>query len=80
MHLDLNVWRVLWLTVSNLFLIIVSLGLAIPWATVRITRYSLSRFTVYSEDTLDGFAAGENQMASALGEEFGDAMDFDIGI
>ena len=78
-NLDLKVGKMLWLQLSNLFLIIVSLGLFIPWAKIRTTRYVLSRYTVFA-DSLDKYVAAEAENVSAIGSEIGDVFDLDISI
>lgn len=72
--------RVVWIQLSNIALIVASAGLFIPWAKVRITRYRLSCFRVLSSKSLDHLAAGERDRITATGEEFGDALDLDLGL
>lgn len=72
--------RVVWIQLSNIALIVASAGLFIPWAKVRITRYRLSCFRVLSSKPLDHLAAGERDRITATGEEFGDALDLDLGL
>ncbi len=64
----------------NLCLIVVTLGLYLPAAKVRATRYVAEHITFVADGPLDDFAAAEREQVSALGEEFGDVFDFDIGI
>ena len=72
--------RVLWIQLTNIVLIVVSAGLFIPWARVRIVRYRLTCFRVLAAEPLDSFAAGERERISATGEEFGEALDLDLGL
>ena len=76
---SISFWRVLWIYLGNAILIMLTLGIYIPWAKVRIARYKLSCFTVYGDD-LGGHIAAEASNAKAIGEEFSDVMDIDIGI
>lgn len=69
----------LWLLISNTFLIVLTLGLAIPWAMVRVVRYRASCTSLNARD-MDHFIAGENQKTSALGDEVGEAFDLGFGI
>jgi uncharacterized membrane protein YjgN (DUF898 family) len=56
-----------------------SLGLLMPWATVRITRYRFDRLEVMSDGSLDKIVAGEGDaLVSATGEEIGDLFDFPV--
>src|SRR6185437_4235623 len=36
---QLSPWRLIWITVTNLVLVVLTLGLYIPWAAVRLTKY-----------------------------------------
>jgi uncharacterized membrane protein YjgN (DUF898 family) len=70
----------IWLYVSNLVAIILTLGLATPWAVIRTYRYRASKTTVIASGPLDGFVQGEAQQVSAVGEEVGELLDIDIGL
>lgn len=77
---DLQTKTMLWLYVTNGTAIIFSLGLLIPWATVRMTKYKLSHFKLHAVEDLDSFAAGEQDKIGAAGEEISEFFDFDIGL
>ncbi|PCI71898.1 MAG: thymidylate kinase [Gammaproteobacteria bacterium] len=62
----------------NLFFIIITLGLYLPAAKVRMTKYMCSCLVMDAEGSLDDFAAAEKENVSALGEEFGQVFDFGI--
>ena len=64
---------------SNLAAIILSLGLLIPWARVRRTRYMLSKIEVICDDP-DAFTAGNGVGDGAVGEAAADFLDLDIGL
>jgi uncharacterized membrane protein YjgN (DUF898 family) len=70
--------RLLWIYISNLLLIMLTLGLFIPWAKVRAVQYKLSCITLFSND-LGSFYSEEEEKAGVLGEEFSDFLDIDIG-
>ena len=70
----------LWVVLLNTILIIVSFGLYIPWAKVRMTRYRLDKLVLQVDGELDNFAAKEREQMGALGAELGDAMDFVISL
>ncbi|MBL1320652.1 MAG: DUF898 domain-containing protein [Methylophaga sp.] len=63
---------------TNLLLMIVTLGLAYPWAVVRLYRYSIESINVGAPDGLDGYMSKAGN-EGALGEELGDAFDIDVG-
>jgi len=79
MRLDL--FRIIWLQASNIAAIIASLGLAIPWARVRMVRYKLSCFSLLAVPAdLERFVAAEREALSATGEELGEVLDLDLGL
>ncbi|MFT5446896.1 MAG: uncharacterized membrane protein YjgN (DUF898 family) [Gammaproteobacteria bacterium] len=80
-NLDLNAWKIVGIQITNILAIIFSVGLAIPWTTVRMVRYKASRFTmIAAPSTLESFIASERDSISATGTELGDAMDLNLGI
>ncbi len=64
---------------GNLLAIVFSLGLLIPWAKVRTTRYVLAHLSVTVDGDLDGFLAAKGQGQSALGDAAADLLEFDVG-
>jgi uncharacterized membrane protein YjgN (DUF898 family) len=67
---------------SNLVAIVCTLGLAVPWAMVRLARYRAQHFTLLAEGSLDEFVAEAGGKAGATGAELVDALDvgLDFGI
>lgn len=76
----LKVWPMCWLYFSNAVAIILSLGLLIPWAKIRLTRYRLTHLTLLTTQDLDQFVATEYERCDAIGEEAGDLLDIDFGL
>ena len=72
--------RFVWISLSNLFLTIVSLGLMLPWCQVRMYRYLCSCTSVSLVGDIDGFIDSERLKRSAFGEEFAEFEGFDISI
>ncbi len=68
-----------WIYLSNIFLIIFSLGLLAPFAKVRIVKYKCDNFAIYAPD-IDQFIEASYVDESAIGEEAEDFFDVDIGI
>ncbi len=60
----------------NAFLTLITLGLYLPAAKVRMTKYLSSNIVLHASGSLDHFAAAEQENISALGEEFGQVFDF----
>ena len=79
LSLDLSFWRMLGLYLSNLVLIVITLGAFIPFAKVRVIRYRLGRFRIVRQGT-ETFFAGPLQSIGAVGAEAGDSFGLDLGI
>lgn len=69
-----------WLYLSNAAAIFCSLGLMVPWATVRLARYRFENLTLSSRDGLEGFVAGSRDEVGAAGEEIGDLFGIDVAL
>jgi len=72
--------QMIWLYLSNVVAIVISLGLLIPWASIRMARYRLDNLKLLAADELDGFVASEQEKVGAAGEEISEFFDFDVGI
>ena len=68
--------KLAFIMMTNLLAIILTLGLAIPWAKVRLTRYYLENTHIQAQDISSYIS--EIQKESALGEEIGDVFDVDV--
>jgi uncharacterized membrane protein YjgN (DUF898 family) len=77
---DLHWGRLIWIYVTNLLGIIVTLGLFTPFAKVRAMKYRLESMTMLVNGSLDDFVAGEQEQVSAAGEGVSDFMDFDLSL
>jgi len=67
------------ISATNSFAIIASLGLLYPWAKMRYLRYKLNN-TLFACEDYDKFIASQDDKISAIGEETMDFFDIDIGI
>lgn len=76
---DLPIGRLTWITLSNAVLVVLSLGLLLPWAKVRLTRFRLSHVRMLPSGSLSEFAAQQSAEVSAAGDELGDYLDLDLG-
>jgi uncharacterized membrane protein YjgN (DUF898 family) len=72
--------RLFWIRFTNIFAILFSLGLLIPWAKVRRTRYILDNIAVKTYRSLDAFAAAPDDDISAVGDTATDFFDLEIGL
>jgi uncharacterized membrane protein YjgN (DUF898 family) len=66
---------------SNLALIVLTLGVYTPWAQVRLARYRLSALELEAHGSLEEFAAAASPAAvpAAAGEEISSFLDVDFG-
>ena len=62
----------------NMLLIVITLGLYLPAAKVRIMKYITSCIELHERGSLDDFIAAEKESVSALGEQLGDVFDFSV--
>lgn len=69
-----------WVSISNLLLVIFTLGLATAWAKVRIARLTLENTHVDTSVGLHSYVTSKQNEQSSLGEQIGDAFDIDVGI
>ncbi len=77
--MDLSVGRMLWLYLSNTIAILLSLGLMVPWAKIKMAKYRAEKTTLYASD-FDSFHAKQNSGVDARASEITDLMDFDLGL
>jgi uncharacterized membrane protein YjgN (DUF898 family) len=73
--------RLIWIQISNVVASVLSLGLLVPWAKVRRTRYLLENMVIITrEEGLDSFASTSEPEENAIGEAATDFFGFDIGL
>lgn len=70
----------LWLFFSNALMVVFTVGLATPWAVVRMARYRASKTAAIAAGPLDSYVQAESRQVSAVGEEVGEMFDFDIAL
>lgn len=68
------------LYLTNTLGIMLTLGLFIPWAQVRLARYRATQLALMAGSDLDEFLAGTAQRVGTAGEEIGEMFDVDVGI
>lgn len=80
MSSELGIGRMIWITLSNLLLIVLTLGLFTPWAVTRMAGYRAQRTNVTAdEQTVNALTAAEQQDASAIGDEAIDVFGVEVG-
>jgi uncharacterized membrane protein YjgN (DUF898 family) len=70
----------IWITVSNFVLVVLTLGLFIPWAMVRLAKFQLESVRLLPSGDLQEFVAAAPETIGAVGEEAATAFDFDISL
>ena len=79
LHANLRARDMIKLYLTNALAIVFTVGLAIPWAMIRMARYRADHLTLVAHGDLDGFVAGARAEEKALGSEFADVFDLDVG-
>lgn len=72
----------MWLYGSNVVAILCTLGLAVPWAMIRLARYRAEHFSLEAAGSIEDFVADQDRIYSASSAELVDVLDVgvDIGI
>ena len=73
-------WMLTWIGASNFVLVVVTIGMFIPWAAVRLAKYQVESIRLLPMSDLQEFVAAEPERVGAVGEETATAFDFDIGL
>ncbi len=68
----------IWLYLSNLGAILLTFGLATPWAQIRIARYRASKLEIIGDVDFDQFVGEKKEEIKATGEEIADMFDVDL--
>ncbi|MGH8530895.1 MAG: YjgN family protein [Nevskiales bacterium] len=74
------VWPLFQIQLTNFILVVLTLGLFMPWAAVRIARYRVESLALLPAGSLDDFVASQVQALGAMGEETAEMFDIDIGL
>ncbi len=67
-----------WLYLSNLVVIMLTFGLATPWAQIRMARYRTSKLQIVGDVDFDQFVGDKKEEIKATGEEIADMFDVDL--
>lgn len=70
----------LWLYASNVIAVIATLGLAVPWVTIRMARYRAAKLALAGNAALASFAAAPGVGGTATGSEVSDLFDVDVSL
>ena len=70
----------IWLSLKNFVLVVLTLGIYYPWAKVATARYQLENTVIIARGGLDDLHAAAGQGGTATGEEISDIFDVDFGL
>ena len=70
----------MWIGVSNLVVVALTLGLFMPWASVRLAKYQAECMRLLPATDLQEFVDTEPEKVGAVGEEAMSMFDFDIAL
>ena len=77
---DLKVRKLFWIHFANTFFMAITLGLAYPWAIIRLKKYKIESTHVTINGNMAQYINQQQEKQSALGEELGDAFDLDLNL
>ncbi|HEV3020220.1 MAG TPA: YjgN family protein [Burkholderiaceae bacterium] len=78
---DVRAGRLIGITLTNLVMILVSVGLLIPFAVMRLMKYKVESIEVLDADALGRFVSeGKDAGVGSAGEGAVDVMDLDFGL
>lgn len=72
--------KYVYIFVTNTLATLLSLGLAYPWAKVRLARYVISNCKLIAKSDMNNIVAVQQKQTSAIGEELGSYMDIDLSV
>ena len=75
-----SVPRYTWISLTNALAILVTLGLMLPWAKVRMARYLADQTEVIVNGDLDGFIGDIIPEGGAFGDAYTDLEGIDVGL
>jgi len=79
---NIKVGKLFGIYLSNTLLVMVSSGLAYPWAVIRLKKYKIESTSAIINGDIAQYVNQQQEAQSALGEELGDAFDtaIDLGM
>ena len=68
----------MWLYFTNMLAVMLTFGLATPWAQIRMARYRTSKLQIVGDVDFDQFVGDKKAEVKATGEEIADMFDVDL--
>ena len=79
-HSNVSAGKLIWITITNAIVTVLSLGFMLPWAQVRMTRYLADHTAMIPGGSLDQFVGEIEKDASALGDAYTDIEGLEVGL
>jgi uncharacterized membrane protein YjgN (DUF898 family) len=77
---DMKWTRVAFIAITNVIGVVLTVGLFMPFARVRMMKYRLESMSLLPHGGLDNFIATTQAEATAAGEGMADILDFDLSL
>ncbi|MEN8892931.1 MAG: YjgN family protein [Planktotalea arctica] len=77
---NIGAGKLLWIALSNMVVVVCTLGLMLPWAQVRMTQYLADHTGVELGGSLDDFIGTQHEATTALGDAYSDIEGIDVGL
>ena len=77
---NVNAVHLFWIVLSNLLVVITTLGLMLPWAQVRMAHYLADHTGIEFVGSLDNFIGTQPEETTALGDAYSDIEGIDVGL
>ena len=77
---DVSAKSLLWIAISNMVVVVCTLGLMLPWAQVRMAKYLAAHTALIPGSDMDSFIGEQQEKVSALGDAYSDIEGIDVGL
>jgi uncharacterized membrane protein YjgN (DUF898 family) len=72
--------KLFWIILSNVIVVLLTLGLMLPWAQVRMSKYLAAHTFAIPNGSMDEFVGAILPEGSAIGDAYTDLEAIDIGL
>lgn len=72
--------KLFWIAISNMVIVVCTLGLMLPWAQIRVAKYLAAHTGVELGGSLDDFVGQQHEATTALGDAYSDIEGIDVGL
>lgn len=79
-HSNISAKSLLWIAISNMVVVVITLGLMLPWAQVRMAKYLADHTALIPGSDMDSFIGEQQEKVGALGDAYSDIEGIDVGL